>query len=353
MKKYIIIINILFFLCILNTKALTYNEIKGRSECNNFEVAEAMSDKSLKHYECFDNYDYAKSYMNNNSNENLVILERSNNLTRIIDAKLALVYMDIGEELTYYYKNSNLTGYITYMNHQGTYGATDGVFLELNYSNHAIKMKTNGVVGWTRDGNYKIIPLNFVGTTSYYQVTNDELLHYYSKDIQTSYSSYGRAIDKKPNSLNTGKYYSYDGNYFYNNLRSLMIDYKNGNYNNSVNRDNPYYNYYMYLPHRGRSNYTADDIDAYLKNTKNLIGTIYGKQYVYRYSNMYGTGIFFKSSETLYGGNAILMMSLATNESALGQSRIAIDKNNLFGHAAYDSSAYSSATGYLNPYQSN
>ena len=352
MKKYFVLFNILFFLFVLNTNALTYNEIKSRTECNKFELAEAMSDKSLKHYACFDSYDAAKSEMNNSSNENLVILERNNNLTRIIDAKLALVYLDIGEELTYYYKNNNLTGYITYMNHQGMYGATDGVFLELNYTNHAIKVKTNGVVGWTRDGNYKIIPLNFVGTTSYYQVTSNELYHYYSKDIQTTYSSYGRAIDKKPSQLNSGKYYSYDGNYFYSNLKSLIIDYKNGNYNNSVNKDNAYYNYYMYLPHRGRSNYTADDIDAYLKNTKNLIGTIYGKQLVSRYSNMYGTGIFFKSSETLYGGNAILMMSLAINESALGQSRIAIDKNNLFGHAAYDSSAYDSATGYLNNYQS-
>ena len=31
---------------------------------------------------------------------------------------------------------------------------------------------------------------------------------------------------------------------------------------------------------------------------------------------------------------------------------IDIGENNLFGHAAYDSSAYDSATGYLNPYQS-
>ena len=352
MKKYFVLINILFFLCILNTNALTYNEIKSRSVCSNFELAEAKSDKSLSSIKCFNTYDEAKNEMNNTNNDNLVILERSNNLTRIIDAKYALVYLDIGEELTYYYKNKDLTGYITYMNHSGNYGATDGVFLELNYANHAIKVKTNGVVGWTRDGNYKIIPLNFVLTTSYYQITNSELLHYYSKDIQTNYSNYGRAIDKKPININVGKYYSYDGNYFYKDLKSLISDYKNSNYNNSVNRDNPYYNYYMYLPHRARSNYTADDIDAYLKNTKNLIGTIYGRQYVYRYSNMWGSGIFFKSSESLYGGNAILMMSLAINESALGQSRISIDKNNLFGHAAYDSSAYSSATGYLNPYQS-
>ena len=352
MKKYLILINIIFFLTILNTNALTYNEIKSRNTCPNFELAEAKSDKSLASIRCFNTYDEAKNSMNNTNNDNLVILERSNNLTRIIDAKYALVYMDIGEELTYYYRNKDLTGYITYMNHSGNYGSTDGVFLELNYSNHAIKVKINGVVGWTRDGNYKIIPLNFVGTTAYYQVNNNEILHYYSKNIETTYSSYSRAIDKKPSMLNVGKYYSYDGNYFYNNLKSLILDYKNGNYNNSVNKDNPYYNYYMYLPHRARSNYTADDIDAYLKNTKRLIGTIYGRQYVERYSNMWGSGIYFKSSETLYGGNAILMMSLAINESALGQSKIARDKNNLFGHAAYDSSAYSSATGYLNPYQS-
>ena len=352
MKKYLIIFSIFFFLLALNTKALTYNEIKSRNVCSNFELAIAKTDKTLENVKCFNSYDEAKNVMNNTNNDDLVILERSNNLTRIIDAKYALVYLDIGEELTYYYKYSNLTGYITYMNHSGNYGATDGVFLELNYSNHAIKIKTNGVTAWTRDGNYKIIPLNFVGTTSYYQVNNNEILHYYSKNIETTYSSYGRSIDKKPSMLNTGKYYSYDGNYFYSNLKSLIMDYKNYNFNNSVNKDNPYYNYYMYLPHRARSNYTADDIDAYLKNTKNLIGSIYGKKYVSRYSNMWGTGIFFKSSETLYGANAILMMSLAINESALGQSRISIDKNNLFGHAAYDSSAYSSATGYLNPYQS-
>ena len=352
MKKKIVLITLLFFFTTLNVNGLTSNEIKSRNVCNNFELAEAKTDKSLGKESCYNTYLEAKNAMNSSNNENLVILERSNNETMIIDAKLALVYLDHGNVVTDYYKNSNLTGYITYMNHASDYGATDGVFLEFNPSNRAIKVKTNGVVGWIKNGNYKIIPLNFVGSTSYYQVTNDNISHYYGKNIETTYTSYGRSIDKKPNMLNTGKYYSFDGNYFYSNLKDMIIDYKNGNYNNSVNKNNPYYNYYMYLPHRARSNYTADDIDAYLKNTKNLIGSIYGKQYVYRYSNMWATGIFFKSSETLYGGNAILMMSLATNESALGQSRIAIDKNNLFGHAAYDSSAYSSATGYLNPYQS-
>ncbi len=350
--KYIIIFIMFFFIISINTKASSYNDIQSRTNCSNFEVVEINTDRNINHKDCFNDFNSAQNAMNSDPNEYLVVLERTNGTTVVADAKIALVYLDIGDKVTEYYANSNLTGYITYMNHSSNYGATDGVFMGVNRSNKAIKVKTNGVVGWIKNGSYKIVPLNLVGTTGYYQVTNDSLIHYYGKNITTNYTSYGRALDKKPSMLNEGKYYSYDGNYFYNDLRSLIIDTVNNNHNNSVNKDNPYYNYYMYLPHRARSNYTADDIDAYLKNTRGLKGSIYGKMLVSKYSNMWATGIFFKSSESLYGGNAILMMSLATNESALGQSRISIDKNNLFGHAAYDSSAYDSATGYLNPYQS-
>ena len=352
MKKYLIFLNIILVFTMFNVRALTTNEIKSRTNCPSFELAIAGKDKSLTTVGCFDDYNLAKNEMDNSNNDDLVILERSNNETRIINAKYAFVYLDYGEVVTNYYKDSNLKNYLTYMNHSANYGSTEGVFLELNKSNYAARVKVNGITGWLKNGTYRIIPLNFVGNINYYEINNNGLYHYYSKNIETTYSQYGRVLDKKPNNINNGKYYSFDGNYFYSDQKLMIFDYKNGNYNNSINKDNPYYNYYMYLPHRARSNYTADDIDSYLKNTRNLIGTIYGKKYVSRYSNMYGTGIYFKSSETLYGGNAILMMSLATNESALGQSTIAIDKNNLFGHAAYDSSAYSSATGYLNPYQS-
>ena len=238
------------------------------------------------------------------------------------------------------------------MNHHPNYGATDGAFLDFNYDNHAALVYSNGVKGWIKDNYYRIIPLNFLGTTSYYKIINNELYHYYGKDIQKNYSSYGRVIDKKPDYLENKTYYSFDGTYFYNSFKELVTDLKNNNHDLSVNKNNPYYNYYMYLPHRGISNYSGDDIDSYLKNNKGLIGTIYGNKAVTHYSNMYQTGNFFKNSEYLYGANAILMMSLATNESALGQSSIAIYKNNLFGHAAYDSSAFDSATGYLNSYQS-
>lgn len=49
-----------------------------------------------------------------------------------------------------------------------------------------------------------------------------------------------------------------------------------------------------------------------------------------------------------YGTNAVMMFCLAMNESDFGRSSIAREKNNLFGHAAYDASPSQSASGYAN-----
>lgn len=352
MKKYkLIVISIILFLVTFNVKAMNYNDVKNRNVCSNFEVA-LSANKNLTKVNCYNDYNSAKQAFDALSDKSAVILERKNNETKFINAKLGLVYLDIGDTLTYYYSDKTLKNDIYYVDHNVNYGATDGVLLDFNYDNHAIKVKSSSMTGWVKNGYYKIVPLSFIGNVSYYKVTNTELLHYYSGDIRNYYTQGSRAIDKKPSMLAVGNYYSYDGNYFYSNLEDLITDYKSGNYNHSVNKNNPYYNYYMYLPHRGKTNYSSDDIDAYLKNTRGLIGTIYGKMYVDKYSNMFGTGIYFKSAENLYGANAILMMSLATNESAIGQSKIAREKNNLFGHNATDGNAYNNATGYLNAYQS-
>ena len=355
MKKYfILLISILIFSFTLNTNALTSSEISSRNVCAKFELATANSNKTLTKKNCYNTYQEAKTAMDKETDTTLVILERSGSTTRIIDAKEALVYLGVkpSNTNTNYYSSSNLSTSIGYMNHNSAYGATDGVFLELNYSNHAIKVHSNGLTGWIRDGFYVIVPLNFVLHASYYQVTSSDLVHYYSKDIQTTTSQGSRAIDKKPAQLAVGNYYSQDGHYFYKTLSDMVKDYKENSHKRAVNSNNPYYNYYMYLPHRSRTSYTNDDIDAYLKNGLGFQGTIYGKNAITHYSHLFGAGIYFKSSETLYGANAILMLSLSINESSYGQSDIAVQKNNLFGHAAYDSSPFASATGYLDAYQS-
>lgn len=71
---------------------------------------------------------------------------------------------------------------------------------------------------------------------------------------------------------------------------------------------------------------SASDIDIKLKGTA-----------------MEGLGRSFVEAEQKYGVNALFLTSLAIHESAYGSSKIAKDKNNLFGFAAYDASPYSSA----------
>jgi len=56
-----------------------------------------------------------------------------------------------------------------------------------------------------------------------------------------------------------------------------------------------------------------------------------------------GLGETFKKAEEKYGVNALFLAALAAHESAMGTSRIAREKNNLFGFGAYDRSPYASA----------
>lgn len=70
----------------------------------------------------------------------------------------------------------------------------------------------------------------------------------------------------------------------------------------------------------------AEDIDA------KLIGT-----------GLEGLGASFVEAEKNYSVNAWFLAGLAIHESGYGSSKIAVDKNNVFGFQAYDSSPYESA----------
>ena len=214
MKKIkLVIISIIFFLITFNVKGLTQDEISKRNVCPNFELALSSGNKTLTKVECYNTYDEALKAFNASSNNRAVILERKNNVTRFINAKSALVYLGVksSDVNTDYYSDSSLKTNIGYINHNANYGATEGVFLDFNYSNHAIKVKTSNLTGWVKDGYYQIVPVGFLGNFSFYRVTNNELLHYYSANIWNTYAQSSRAIDKKPSQLPVGDYFSYDG----------------------------------------------------------------------------------------------------------------------------------------------
>ena len=74
------------------------------------------------------------------------------------------------------------------------------------------------------------------------------------------------------------------------------------------------------------SSVTAHELDTFLQGTA-----------------MSGLGSAFVNAEIKTGVNALFLVSLAVHESAWGKSRIAQDKNNMFGYGAYDASPYQSA----------
>ncbi len=324
------------------------NDLINRNVCSKIELAKANRDGSITKVECYSDYTTAKNKMNESDDTSLIILERSNSVTKVIDAKYGLVYLDHGDTNTNIYNNSSFSSSITYMNNYSNYGATDAALLDINYSNKAAKIRIAGVTGWIKSGTYYVIPTNWAKSYSYYKVTDKGIYHYYTKDVETSgYSQDHRLLDDKPSFLTNENYKSYDGIYFYSDFITMLDDYRSGKHEKAVNKDNAYYNYYQYLPHRSKTNYDIDDFDAYLRSVLGFKGSLYGKKLTDKYSVMYGTSEYYLFAEKKYGANALSIFSLGRHESGNGRSYIAYNKNNIFGHNAVDGAAYSSATGYL------
>ena len=353
---------LLFSLCILvpiSTNALSASEIKNRDFCNTkkVELAYANIDGSLSNKACFDTYQEAKKVMDSetdNDSDNLVIIENG----MIVDAKYALIDYEQKYAITYIYKNKNDTSAYSYIKGGDS---DDAVLLEVDYSSKKAKIKVSGLVGWIHKyeddqtassetygyNQYDIIPLSWAKTPSYYEVgnlkdSNGKVIEEYIRHVlpnnlfgtkPNTYIKYG----KKPAMLNLGKYYSYDGIYFYNNIKTMINDYKNNVYTNAINKDDPYYNFYLYLNYRTKSNYTSDDIDQYIELVK---------KYTADTSKFYSSGKYFEDAQNNYGINLALMFAVGANESTYGTSAIAMSKNNLFGLNAVDSSPGESASIY-------
>lgn len=356
MKRWFLFLILFFTISFFNVSALTSLELANRSVCEKFELALANSDGTLTSVECYSTYNDSKKAMNEYESDDAIILEKVNDKVLVIDAKYALVYLDIGDVNRNIYTESNVKTAYTYMNNYANWGATDAAFLEMNYANRAIKIKISGITGWIKADDqgkghilYTIIPSSWVKSSSYYYNGATSISHYLAKNIEKdgytqSYLSIGPKLDFLGDNT---KYYSYDGIYFYENRNLMLSDYKNNTFENSVNYEKPYYNYYLYLPHRSKTTYTIDDIDTYLRNVLNFKGSIYARLSKNNYSTLYGQSDFYLNAEKMYGANALSVFSLSMNESSKGRSSIAIDKNNIFGHGAVDGSAYNSASGYL------
>ena len=220
----------------------------------------------------------------------------------------------------------------------GCYGA-DAAFLGIE--NGKVKFKMSGVIGYVNPSEVEIrnmdpeIPTTYI---SNYRVEDGELKHVIQLDVNNYKSGNVITIGRAPSGMSDGTYYSYDGIYFYpdtlDGFKMMIDDYRGGTSYRAVNANNPYYNYYQYLPTRTISNYTSEDLRVDFSSYTSKMTGYPAKD---NESQLYGEHVSFIEYQNEYGVNAMMSLGLAKNESAMGTSAISYNKNNLFGIGAYDS----------------
>ncbi len=247
------------------------------------------------------------------------------------------------------YEKTDENGYVN-----GCYG-NDGLYLRTNSTGKWILMMMSGARMWVHRDDVTLVPYSEDLMLSSYFVSDDRLFH----QIKTRWKSneYGSLVDlgTAPSELKEGtNYLSYDGHYFYHDFSLLSLDMKNEIHDHAVNAGNPYYNYFMFLPHRSMSQTDASELNDYFESlcmTSSL--NRYDDQNsdsindVLTRSQLAGALDSFVYAQAEFGSNALLMLALSMNESASGRSSLAYRRNNLFGHSAFDSDVEGNAKRYL------
>lgn len=240
-----------------------------------------------------------------------------------------------GNAVTNYIEDQTLiSGYTN-----GAYAA-DAAFLGYSDDGTKVKFMLAGVIGWVNQSEVAVVGYDEVNSLSYYMVQNGRLRHKIMTNVYNSTYANNLDLGVAPSYLSANhNYFSYDGHYFYEadtkaQFQKMLTDYKNNTRANSINENNPFYNYFQYLPLRSKSVYTENGLANTIANL--TIAT----------SKLRGTAGSFINYQNTYGVNALLMLGVAINESAYGTSSIATSKNNLFGLNAVDSSPGQSANFY-------
>ena len=217
----------------------------------------------------------------------------------------------------------------------GKYGA-DAIYLGM--VNDQVKFMLAGTIGLVDPSEVELVSKNDAMSHSFYEVVNGDLIHRITTNMYES--GYGSNLKNGPAPQYLEEnvdYYSYDGHYFYEDLDTMAEDYEEGHRDQSVNPNEPFFNYFQFLPLRSYSEYSAEELLELINDR------------VSETSKMYNLGDTFVEMQNSYGVNALLTASIAANESGYGTSNIAQTKNNLFGINAVDATPGESAYYYKNP----
>lgn len=217
------------------------------------------------------------------------------------------------------------TGRAGYFN---CYSAGDAAYIRTE-SDGSVICKLAGVVMKVGSGYVKeIVSFSDCGRNevSHYYIDNGYLIHRYTYYNGNTLSYTSTRVGYKPSYLaNDGRYYSYDGHYFYDDFAKLISDYRNNTYSNAVNANAPYYNYYQYLSFHATASITAEQYNTHVAAQKKPTSVLLEK----------GSG--FVATENTYAINALLMFGIAINESGWGTNKYSTERNNIFSINAPDS----------------
>lgn len=234
------------------------------------------------------------------------------------------------------YNNSTGGGNSTYLSASVTYS---GIVPYYDHKDGRYKITISGAEGWVDEKHFQKSELSSKISQNHFRVSNGELIFYLARDFNSN-SFAPTSLGKAPSYLKSGvRYYSVDGHYFYTNLQSMISDLREGTNKSAINAKSPFYNYFQYASYRIQSNIPHKEIDDYLHNTRgyNSRPDRNPANLTKNQSQLFDTAQTFESYGKAYGTNPWLSLAIAINESGWGRSHIAVSKNNLFGHNAYDS----------------
>ncbi|MCM3760933.1 S-layer homology domain-containing protein [Alkalihalobacillus oceani] len=187
------------------------------------------------------------------------------------------------------------------------YISSDEEWVEVRYADST---------GFVRQRDARLIPSGLMQGRSYYQPVNGVLRHYVYNPLTNATGMYYYG-DAPSFMQENERYYSRNGRDFY---------------HASGQKAGEAYQYFNYLPLRTKTNYTAEDLNRYIRSvTTEINGKVVAQE-----SPLRNLGHVFKQAEERYGINALYLFAKAIHESSYGLSEIANQRKNLFGYQAYD-----------------
>ena len=344
-RLFIVLLTVFTFMTSTNVDALSMDRIPYR--------AVVIEDGEAKELKVFYEFSEANEFFEQEKDHYTNLLIYHDDKVVIMEYGLALIpNYDCTVNFEYTHASDGFKGYTN-----GCYGV-DALYLGTNDSGEQYLFEIAGVKAWGKAKQMTLVPIEEIEQLTSYYVKNKTLYH----QVKTTMSRpiYGSVLNlgPAPDYLDEGQIYvNFNGHYFYKieDLALMVEDSKAEDYRNAINSASPYYNYYLVLPHRSFSNHKAEDIWDYFYNIMGYTSAIdfyfdedrSSVNDVLTQSQYVGYEYTFFAYGKLFGANPMMMLALSMNESASGKSSLAFGRNNLFGHAAYDSDVESNAQRYL------